>query len=107
MGVQESNGALAPLKPANAGGAPAGAAARGCQLTTFNDRLHEARPGPPGVQEGSCAMLCEFKSTVLQQLLHVRQSAPPRCQATTSARHEACPLVFNHTYDPYERADVW
>ena len=41
--VQESNGALAPLKLVNAAAAPAVPEARGCQLTTFNDRLHEAR----------------------------------------------------------------
>ncbi|KAK9845448.1 hypothetical protein WJX81_006660 [Elliptochloris bilobata] len=40
---QESNGALAPLKAANAGAAPALHVARGaCELATFNDRLHEA-----------------------------------------------------------------
>lgn len=43
-GEQESNGALAPLKPANAAAAPMGSAARDGQLTTFNDRLHEVRP---------------------------------------------------------------
>ena len=40
--AQESNGALAPLKLLNAAAAPAVPDAHGCQLTTFNDRLHEA-----------------------------------------------------------------
>ena len=41
--VQESNGALAPLKLINVAAAPAVPEPRVCQLTTFNDRLHEAR----------------------------------------------------------------